>query len=195
MPDGFFTVHTPDTAPAEARPTIEGVRRKFGYLPAPAALMAESPHLLKGFLTVNGIFEQSSLDPLEREVVVLTVATRNECHVCVAMHTDTLTGQGADPVLIGALRSGTPLGEARLEALRLFTLAVLDHRGAVPDDVMRAFLAAGYRPDNALDVVLGVGTYTISTFVNRLTGAPLDPQLAEHAWPADTARATAVAAG
>ncbi|WP_405102451.1 carboxymuconolactone decarboxylase family protein [Micromonospora sp. NBC_01412] len=195
MPDGFFTVHTPDTAPAPARPTIEQVRRKFGYLPAPAALMAESPHLLKGFLTVNGIFEQSSLDPLEREVVVLTIATRNECHVCVAMHTGTLTGQGADPVLIGALRSGTPLPEARLEALRLFTLAVLGHRGAVPDDAMRAFLAAGYRPDNALDVVLGVGTYTISTFANRLTGAPLDPQFAEHAWPADPVRATALAAG
>ncbi|MFF3867223.1 carboxymuconolactone decarboxylase family protein [Micromonospora sp. NPDC001898] len=182
MPSPAFTAHTPDTAPAAARPITEGVRRKFGYLPVPVALMAESPHLLKGFLTVNGIFEQCSLDPVEREVVVLTVATRNECHVCVAMHTGTLAGQGADPALIGALRSGTPLSEARLEALRLFTLAVLDHRGAVPDDVLRAFLTAGYHPGNALDVVLGVGTYTISTFANRLTDAPLDPQLADHAW-------------
>ncbi|MCX4468864.1 hypothetical protein C5N14_13010 [Micromonospora sp. MW-13] len=182
MPDRVFTAHTPETAPAAARPTIEGVRRKFGYLPAPVALMAESPHLLKGFLTVNGIFEQSDLDPLEREVVVLTIATHNECHVCVALHTGTLTGLAADPALIGALRSGAPLAEARLEALRLFTLAVLEHRGAVPDDVLRAFLATGYRPGQALDVVLGVGTYTISTFANRLTGAPLDPQLADHAW-------------
>ncbi|MER5702167.1 carboxymuconolactone decarboxylase family protein [Micromonospora sp. NPDC002296] len=189
MPSPAFTAHTADTAPAAARPIIEGVRRKFGYLPAPAALMAESPQLLKGFLTINGVFEQCSLDPVEREVVVLTVATRNECHVCVAMHTGTLTGQGADPVLVGALRSGTPLPEARLEALRLFTLAVLDHRGAVPDDAMRAFLAAGYRPGNALDVVLGVGTYTISTFANRLTDAPLDPQLADHAWPVGPAPA------
>ncbi|WP_405114588.1 carboxymuconolactone decarboxylase family protein [Micromonospora sp. NBC_01405] len=189
MPSAAFTAHTHDTAPAAAQPTIEGVRRKFGYLPAPVALMASSPQLLKGFLTINGIFEQCGLDQLEREVVVLTVATRNECHVCVAMHTGTLTGQGVDPVLIGALRSGTPLPEARLEALRLFTLAVLDHRGAVPDDVLRAFLAAGYHPGNALDVVLGVGTYTISTFANRLTDAPLDPQLADHAWPSSPAPA------
>ncbi|WP_229398793.1 carboxymuconolactone decarboxylase family protein [Micromonospora okii] len=181
MSQRVFTAHTPDTAPAAARPTIEGVRRKFGYLPTPVALMAESPHLLKGFLTVNGIFEQSSLDPLEREVVVLTVATRNECHVCVAMHTATLTGQGVDPALVAALRTGAPLPEARLEALRSFTLAVLDHRGAVPDADLRAFLDAGYEPRQALDVVLGVGTYTISTFANRLTDAPLDPRLAAAA--------------
>ncbi|WP_243706338.1 hypothetical protein [Micromonospora sp. KC721] len=27
-----------------------------------------------------------------------------------------------------------------------------------------------------------VGTYAISTFANRLTGAPLDPPLAAYAW-------------
>ncbi|TDB72076.1 carboxymuconolactone decarboxylase family protein [Micromonospora sp. KC723] len=143
--------------------------------------MAESPELLKGFLTVNGVFEDCALDPVEREVVVLTVATRNECHLCVAMHTATLTRHGATPGLIEALRAGTPLPDARLEALRRFTLAVLDHRGAVPEEGTHAFLAAGYQPRHALDVVLGVGTYTISTFANRLTGAPLDPPLAAYA--------------
>lgn len=182
MSRSVFTAHTPDTAPAAARPTMEGVRRKFGWLPAPVALMAESPQLLAGFLTANSSFEQSSLDPLEREVVVLTVATRNECHVCVAMHTATLTRLGATAELIGALRTGETLPDARLEVLRLFTRAVLDHRGAVPDEAVRAFLDAGYRRQQALDVVLGVGTYTISTFANRLTDAPLDPPLARYAW-------------
>ncbi|MGQ5264188.1 carboxymuconolactone decarboxylase family protein [Micromonospora sp. ZYX-F-536] len=177
-----FTAHTAETAPAAARPTIEAVRRRFGWLPAPVALMAESPQLLAGFLTANAGFEQTALDPLEREVVVLAVATTNECHVCVALHTGTLTRLGATTELIAALRAGTALPEPRLEALRRFTLAVLDHRGAVPDDELNDFLAAGYQPRHALDVVLGVGTYTISTFANRLTRAPLDPPLAAHAW-------------
>ena len=34
----------------------------------------------------------------------------------------------------------------------------------------------GYVPA-ALDVVLGIGTYTMSTLANRLTGAPVDDQL------------------
>lgn len=31
---------------------------------------------------------------------------------------------------------------------------------------------------DALEVVLGIGTYTLSSLANRLTRAPLDPQLA-----------------
>ncbi|WP_231932407.1 hypothetical protein [Micromonospora rifamycinica] len=46
-----FTVHTLDTAPDAARPTMAGVRRKLGHLPGAVGLMAESPELLRGFLT------------------------------------------------------------------------------------------------------------------------------------------------
>ncbi|MFC4148965.1 carboxymuconolactone decarboxylase family protein [Micromonospora mangrovi] len=177
-----FTAHTPDTAPAAARPVMAAVQRKQGHLPTAVALMAESPELLKGFLAALAVFDSTDLDPVSREVVVLTVATRNECHLCVAMHTVTLERQGGTPELIAALRDGTELPDARLAALRRFTLAVLDHRGDVPDDELGAFLAAGWQPRHALDVVLGVGTYTISTFANRLTRAPLDPPLAAYAW-------------
>ncbi|PWU48727.1 alkylhydroperoxidase [Micromonospora globispora] len=177
-----FTAHTTDTAPTAARPTMAGVHRKLGHLPGAVALMAESPELLKGFLTANAVFEATDLDPVEREVVVLTVATRNECHLCVAMHSAALARHDGTPELIEALRTGAKLSDPRLEALRRFTLAVLDHRGAVPDDELDAFLAAGWLPRHALDVVLGVGTYTISTFANRLTDAPLDPPLAAYAW-------------
>ncbi|WBB65493.1 carboxymuconolactone decarboxylase family protein [Micromonospora sp. WMMD812] len=182
MPERDFPTHTSETAPAAVRPTMEGVRQKFGYLPVAVARMAESPEALKGFLTVNRFFEAAALAPIEREVVVLTVATRNECHVCVALHTGVLHRSGAAPELIEALRAGTPLPAHRLEALRRFVLAVLDHRGDVPDDELRAFLAAGFAKRNALDVVLGVGAYTISTFANRLVDAPLDAPLAEYAW-------------
>ncbi|MEU4476967.1 carboxymuconolactone decarboxylase family protein [Micromonospora sp. NPDC023966] len=182
MSRSVFTAHTPDTAPAAARSTMATVHRKLGHLPGAVALMAESPELLKGFLTANAVFESTDLDPIAREVVVLTVATRNECHLCVAMHTATLTRHDAAPVLIEALRAGAALPDPRLEALRRFTVAVLDHRGAVPDDELDGFLAAGWQPRHALDVVLGVGTYTISTFANRLTDAPLDPPLARYAW-------------
>ncbi|MEU5831552.1 carboxymuconolactone decarboxylase family protein [Micromonospora tulbaghiae] len=177
-----FTTYEPDTAPAAARPVMAGVRRSLGHLPAAVGLMAGSPELLKGFLAANAAFEATDLDPVAREVVVLTVATRNGCHLCVAMHTATLVRHVAAPELIEALRAGTTLPDPRLEALRRFTVAVLDHRGAVPDADLDALLAAGWQPRHALDVVLGVGTYTISTFANRLTEAPLDEPLAAYAW-------------
>ena len=65
----------------------------------------------------------------------------------------------------------------------MFTLRVLDTAGDVGDQALRDFLAAGYTTQNALEVVLGIGTYTMSTLANRLTGAPVDDQLAAcDAW-------------
>ncbi|RJL24437.1 carboxymuconolactone decarboxylase family protein [Bailinhaonella thermotolerans] len=177
-----FTTHTVETAPAEARAGLDAIARKQGFLPEAAARMAESPQALKAFLTGLSIFAQSGLEPVEREVVTFAVATRTRCHVCVAMHTGVLTGAGADPELIAALRAGRPLPDARLEALRIFTHAVMDHHGGVPDEDLKAFLDAGYTTRDSLDVVLGVGVYTLSTYANRLTGAAVDPALSRFAW-------------
>jgi alkylhydroperoxidase family enzyme len=66
---------------------MTATRQHLGYLPAAMARMATSPHLLDGFIKLNSAFESSTLDPLAREVLVMTIATRNGCHVCVAMHT------------------------------------------------------------------------------------------------------------
>ncbi len=56
----------------------------------------------------------------------------------------------------------------------------------VGEPALRDFLARGYTTQNALEIVLGIGTYTMSTLANRLTGAPVDGQLAAHAWHPET---------
>ncbi|MGP9020179.1 carboxymuconolactone decarboxylase family protein [Streptomyces sp. BR1] len=101
----------------------------------------------------------------------MTVAVRNECHLCVDMHTRVLRGLGADDGLVDALREQRALPDQRLEAVRQFTLAVLAAAGGVDDDAVQVFLDHGYTRQNALEVVLGIGTYTLSTFANRLTKA------------------------
>ncbi|MGW4698207.1 carboxymuconolactone decarboxylase family protein [Kitasatospora cineracea] len=172
---------TPDTAPPAARRQLEQVTRHLGYLPSAAARLAHSPQLLDGFLKLTALFDTTELDPTVRETVILTIATRNGCHLCVAMHTAALTRLDAAPELITALRAQQPLPDARLEAVRRFVHSVLDHTGAVPDPDLAAFLAHGFTPRNALEIVLGIGAYTLSTFANRLTDAPVDPQLAPYA--------------
>jgi AhpD family alkylhydroperoxidase len=179
-----FAEHTIESAPAGARRFLTATRDHLGYLPAAMARMAASPQLIDGFLKLTAIFENAALEPVAREVLVMTVATRNNCHICVAMHTARLTALGADPGLIKALRDADraePLPDERLDAVRVFTLRVLDTAGDVGDRALRDFLAAGYTTQNALEIVLGIGTYTMSTLANRLTGAPVDDQLAAYA--------------
>lgn len=180
----MFAVHTPETAPEGARRTIEATTKQFGYLPEAVARLASSPELLNGFLQLNAQFEKSTLDPLAREVIVMTIATRNACHVCVAMHTAKLTGMAAEPEVIAALRESKPLADERLEAVRAFTLEVIATAGAVGDEALRAFTAHGFTTRNALEVVLGIGAYTLSTLANRMTDAPLDEQVKPFAWQA-----------
>jgi AhpD family alkylhydroperoxidase len=181
-PVSWFTEHTVESAPPAARRFLTATRDHLGYLPAGMARMAASPQLIDGFLKLTAIFETTALDPVAREVLVMTVATRNGCHICVAMHTARLGALGASPELIAALRDAAPSADERLDAIRVFTLRVLDTAGDVGDEALRDFLAHGYTTQNALEVVLGVGTYTMSTLANRLTGAPVDDQLAAYAW-------------
>jgi len=175
----MFTEHTIESAPAAARRAMSATANHFGYLPSGVGLMATSPELLDGFLKLNGLFEGSTLDPIAREVLVMTIATRNGCRLCVAMHTARLTALDADAELIAALRMGAALADPRLDAVRVFTVRVLERAGDVGDDALRAFLAHGYTEQNALEVVLGIGTYTMSTLANRLTGARVDEPLRE----------------
>jgi AhpD family alkylhydroperoxidase len=180
--DSVFTEHTAETAPAAARRFLTATQAHLGYRPAAMARMVASPQLTDGFLKLTAIFDSITLEPLAREVLVMTVATRNGCHICVAMHTAALTALGADPELIAALRDSRPLPDERLDAIRTFTGRVMDTAGDVGEPALRDFLARGYTAQNALEIVLGIGTYTLSTLANRLTGAPVDDQLAAHAW-------------
>ncbi|HJY55054.1 MAG TPA: carboxymuconolactone decarboxylase family protein [Streptosporangiaceae bacterium] len=179
----WFPEYTIESAPAGSRRFMVATQNHLGYLPAATARWAASPHLLEGFAKLNAIFENGTLDPVAREVVVMTIATRNGCHICVAMHSARLTALGASADAIATLRDALPLSDERLDAIRMFTLRVLDTAGDVGDDALRAFLASGFTRQNALEVVLGIGTYTMSTLANRLTDAPLDDRLSAFAWP------------
>jgi len=71
--------------------------------------------------------------------------------------------------------------DERLSALQTFTREVIRTAGAVSDDQLAAFLKHGYTAQNALEVVLGIGAYTMSTLANRMTRSPVDDQLAAYA--------------
>ena len=120
-----FADHTADSAPAASRRLMAQTAARMGYLPAAVARMAESPELLNGFLTASGLFERTTLDPVAREVLIMTMATRNECHVCIAMHTAKLTTLGADETLVAELRAGQASRQPAAGGT-----ARLHHRGA-----------------------------------------------------------------
>ena len=171
-------VHDHDllSAPAGSRAHLEATQKHLGFVPIGMARQAESPEVLDAFAQLNRLWARGELTAHEREVVIFTVAHHSGCELCLAFHGAILRRTG-DGVLATDLRSEAPLADPRLAALRRFTRALIASRGDVPDDERAEFLAAGFTARHALDVVLGVATYTLSTYANRLVRAPVDPQL------------------
>ncbi|MFI1459229.1 carboxymuconolactone decarboxylase family protein [Nocardia carnea] len=167
----MFDPHTLETAPEGSRAAMAAMAAGGGAVPDAVARLAASPELLTGFLDMTARFDRCTLEPISREVVIMTVAVHNDCHICIAMHAGKLRKLGAPPELAAALRGKRALDDERLDAVRVFTLEVMATAGAVDARSVEAFAAQGYTERNALEVVLGVGTYTISTFANRLVGA------------------------
>lgn len=82
-----------------------------------------------------------------------------------------------DPAAVAAFQEGRDTGHARLDAVRRFAEAVIARRGAVGDDELAAFRAAGYDQAQALEVVLGVSLATLCNFANSLARSPVNPEL------------------
>ena len=181
MPDQPFDPQTSTTAPAGARRLMEATERRLGYLPDAVARLAASPELLGAFLRASALFEEATLDPLAREVVVMTIAQRTDCRVCRAMHTARLQALDAGPAIVEGLRTDGPLGDERLAAVRTFTVDVIEASGRPDPAALQSFLDAGHTARNALEVVLGIGAYTMSTFANRMVGARVDEPLGADA--------------
>ena len=160
------------SAPEAARPILEATRAEFGVVPSVVARMVAAPGLFLAFRAAAQAFEQTSLSPNERELVILVIAREVGCEVCVTMHSRILQRleQGA---LAEKIAAGIALGDARLDALAAFTRELLATRGDVGAAIWNTFLDAGYTRAQALEITIGCGAYTMSTYANRLTGGTL----------------------
>lgn len=157
------------SAPPAAQAALAESKRAFGAIPEPLTRYAGSPPLLSAALAGLSTFERASLSALEREVVAMTMGHRNGCRLCLDLHRRLLRAQQAPADVISALEDGTPLPERRLEALRQFVIAAARDHGDVGRETWNEFRDAGFDHGHALDVVLGIGVYTLTTLANRLT--------------------------
>lgn len=177
-----FDLHTADTAPEGADETLRKTAKSFGFVPNLYATLAESPAAVEAYSTLSNAFGKSGFSPAERQVVLIAISAENGCHYCVAAHSTVAANSGLDDADIEALRSGKPLSDDRLEALRTFTLTVVRERGWVAEETVEAFLKAGFTKANVLEVIVGASLKTISNYVNHIAETPLDDAFKARAW-------------
>jgi len=177
-----FPVHNLNSAPETTRPILEGVQKKFGFIPNLHAVFATSPTALEAYGAIAKALENSALDPVEQQVVFLTVSASNGCDYCVAAHSMLATMASMPPVVLNALREGGAIPDPRLNALAKFTKIVREHQGWVPDSALKDFAQAGYGERHVLDVITILAMKTLSNYTNHIARTPLDTAFAAHAW-------------
>jgi uncharacterized peroxidase-related enzyme len=161
-----------DASPAIAQ-TLAGVKAKLGLLPNLITTLAHSPGALNGYLALSGALADSLLDARQREIVALAIGQANACGYCLAAHTAIGKGAGLNAESIAAARRGE--GNTSSDAaLARFARVLTETRGNATDADYQAFLAGGFNPAQALDVVGLVALNTLTNYANHLAGTVVD---------------------
>lgn len=185
-----FDLHTVESAPPAVKPELEAAQKAYGSVPNLYRAMATNPATLKVYLGFNqALQDHGCLSPIEQQVVYLTSSTENHCTYCVAAHS-ALAGMAEVPAqTITELREKAPLSDSKLNALRSFTLAVIEHRGWVSAEHLQQFASAGFEQCHVLEVLTILAQKTLSNYFNHIAETPLDSMFESQAWqpPASSA--------
>ncbi len=177
-----YPIYKVETAPEGSKATLAQVEKAYGFIPNLTGVLAASPTALKAYISLSSLFEGSSFTPTERQIVLLTVSFTNQCTYCMAAHSVISGMQGVSEEVVRALREGTALADEKLEALRSFTLHLLEKKGLPEASALAAFLAAGYDEAQVLEVITGIAMKTISNYTNHVADTPLDQAFQSAQW-------------
>lgn len=177
-----MTPTTPDTASGKSEALLSDAKTRLGFVPNMYTYMANLPGVLAGYMSTYEAFrETTGFTPAEQETVFLTISRINGCSYCIAAHSmlaDKKSGVPAD--CLSALRGGGDLPDEKLDAVARFTEAMVNTRGKPGKAAVDAFLAAGYREQHVLGVVLAIACKTFSNYVNHLAATPVDEVFAPY---------------
>lgn len=79
------------------------------------------------------------------------------------------------PEIVSAIRNGTPIADKKTNALVNLTREIVQERGFVKQETIEAFVSAGYRKEQVMELLLGVALKTISNYLDHISPTPLDP--------------------
>ncbi|WNC93855.1 carboxymuconolactone decarboxylase family protein [Paraburkholderia sp. FT54] len=179
-----FQVHTIDSAPAQSKPVLQQLQQTFGFIPNIAGTMAESPVLISAFIQLFQKVHSGTFTEAQIQTLLLTNAVTNACTWAVAFHTALALNEGLNSADIEAIRAGRPPADRKHAALSMLTKTAIEKRGHLDGHDVSAFLEAGFRRDQVLEVLAVAAASTITNYVGSITQPPLEAQFQVHAWQA-----------
>jgi len=164
-----------DHVPAGSRPLLDKVKKAFGFIPNLFAAFSNSPVLLEGYLALDASYSKGTLNPAERQLVLLTASVVNGCSYCTAAHSTVSKSMlKVPPAVVAAVRAQQPVADAKLNALVNLTRELVQGRGHVSPATIQAFINAGFHRGQIGEVLVGVALKTMSNYTHHLSPVEID---------------------
>ena len=170
-PMGRFPTPDVDDLPDDVQERIEEETERSGFTPNVFPAMAYRPSHFRAFFSYHdALVEDTALDRLEIEMIVVTVSGVNDCLYCVVAHGALVRYFSGDPTLDTKLATNhrsADLSE-RHRAMLDFAVKLTEDPGAMEGEDLERMKEAGFSEEGIWDVASVVAFYNLS---NRLATA------------------------
>ena len=177
----IFEVQTIEQAPEGSKAPLEKLQRAFGMVPNVAGVIANSPVLANVFVPLFEGVHNGTFTEAEIQTLLLTNAVTNSCAWAVAFHSYLALQAGLNPTDVQAIRERCAPCEPRYAALSLYARSLIEQRGHVTEAAVAALLSAGFKADQALEVLGVSAASTITNYTLNIAEPPLEAMFQEYA--------------
>jgi len=169
-----------DNLDAEMKALVQGIEKKYGFMPHFVRLFATDNRRLRAFMVpyLELMRPDSGLAPLEVELIALASAAINSCTYCCAHHGAVLRGLTRDPVFVEYIGRNYRLAELTSRQRAMLEFVERVHRDPESiDDAARDGLRAHGFDDEAIWYVIAIAAFYAGA--NRIavaSGLRITPQ-------------------
>jgi alkylhydroperoxidase family enzyme len=162
-------------SPDSSKPSLTEIEKSNGSIPNLMATLANSPTTLEGYRALEAVWENGSFAPRERQLVLLTASAENRGSYCTAAHSTVLKNALRRPEeIVFAVQHNIPVPEAKSNAVVTIVKELVRGRGYAREDTIQNFIAAGYRREQVMELLVGIALKTISNYLDHLSPVPVD---------------------
>src|SRR5262245_49059288 len=145
----------------------------FGVVPNAAKVMANSPAVLESFLALSTAMSRAQIGDKLHHQIKLAASEANASTYCTSILFAIGPKAGPSAADLAEGRSATAQ-DARTDAALKFARAVLETKGKIGDDRLRAVRQAGFGEAEIVEIVASVVAGCFTNFLNNVAETKLD---------------------
>jgi uncharacterized peroxidase-related enzyme len=181
-----YTIIDPANTTGEIREQFDQIEQAMGFIPNMFKTLANSPATLGAVREIYNKANETEFSTTERHVVFQAVNVVNKCSYCVPAHSTNARKGDVSVEIDETIRKNSPLEDPKLEALRQFTIKIVERRAQVSVEEFSTFINAGWTRQSALEVLLLVALKTLTNYTNHLADIDLDDAFKPLEWSPET---------